>query len=153
MQKIQQTTGNLKTRGDLRRLSESGQQQSATLGKCKASLFPLWDALSQSYGAAFVNQFGDEPNDAWANGLAHYSDAEIFRGFEQAINSGSDYAPNLSTIVRCIAETRPRRYHQPFDPNQKMIDRGEGRLLPAPDVGKTPAEYLAEMRACTGGAK
>jgi hypothetical protein len=92
----------------------------------------LWLALSDAYGSSFVTQFGEQPNPSWQAGLSNYSPSEIRMGFDMVLKSGSDYAPNLASLVRCIDGSKPQRCHKAFVPTHKLIDltrKEENKLI------------------------
>jgi len=135
----------VKTRGDFRRVSESGKRQNANTAKEVSKIWKMWGALAEAYGNAFVNQFGEEPSATWLNGLNGYTEEELKRGFDAALDSGSDFAPNLGTIRRLIGETQTKAYHRPYDPDKAIQDHGEGRLLPGPQDSRTTDQIRSDL--------
>jgi hypothetical protein len=118
MQTPNDMLGTIKTRSDFRQAIKS----EPPLQSVTPVMDDLWLALSDAYGSAFVTQFGDSPNPSWMAGLGQYSPSEIRRGFDMVLKSGSDYAPNLSSLVRCIDSTKPQRCHKIFTPENKLVD-------------------------------
>ncbi|MEI6747108.1 MAG: hypothetical protein WCL34_14180 [Methylococcaceae bacterium] len=59
----------------------------------------VWDALSQIYGSAFVNQFGEKPSAFWSVKLAELTPVAIKNGLELCQRSGSPFAPNLPQFL------------------------------------------------------
>lgn len=141
----------IKTRGDFRRLTECGQEELNARHNAVERLWPVWEALSEAYGNAFTNQFGDEPSDVWAGGLAEYSLDRIRDAIAWIIKSGDRYAPNLATVISNIESGDSWEHKKQSRPANEVlcspiIDLGDGRALPPPNIDKSPEEYLKEMR-------
>lgn len=136
-----------KNRGDLRRMSESAQQQNEQREAAKNRLWPLWEAMASTW-SSFVSLYGEEPSLAWIVGLRDLDETQIFEGYQRARDAGTEFPPNLSTFLQwCKPNTWEQRAHRPFNPDEALPDLGEGRFLEPPQDSKTPAEHLAEMRA------
>ena len=143
----------VKTRGDLRRMSASAQQQSDMRESAKARLFPLWEAMATTW-SSFVSLYGEEPTPAWIVGLQHVSDEQLMTGYQAALLDNLEFPPNLSRFVEYCnpagdwehrrIEAAERARHLP------PVDLGEGRLLEAPRDDRKPAEHLASMREALG---
>jgi hypothetical protein len=141
------------TRRDFRQAIESGQQQKQDALNRRERLADIWAALSDSYGNAFNNQFGDEPNQTWADGLAGHTVEQISVAVGQLIKQGADYAPNLAAVLGAIGCSNKWEHSLQSRPCHEVlaapvVDLGEGNLIENNpiDPNKTPADYFAEMR-------
>lgn len=82
-----------------------------------------------------------------------FSDEQIRLGYEKAILDNREFVPNLSVLIHYIAgdgDWESKRLHKDYDPNQPLIDLGEGRLLEAPKDERSPEEHMAAMRKKLG---
>jgi hypothetical protein len=61
------------------------------------------------------------------------------------LKSGSDYAPNLASLVRCIDDTKPQGCHKTWSPENKLVDltRKEANV----DVGNSALAGLRGLFA------
>lgn len=144
MQSPQDMLGQIETRGDFRRATGCDNAQSSAARTLRERLIPMWAALADAYGSAFINQFGEEPNDAWAVGLSPFSDDQIHDAFVEVLSRDSDFAPNLATFIKALKR----------DADQDRIAAAQqrsARALPEPDiVPLAPGEaapYINQMRA------
>lgn len=143
----------IKTRGDFRQAIGSGQKQQSERESARERLLPLWAALADAYGNAFTNQFGDEPNDTWVDGLSQFDGQQVVDAVGRLITRGETYAPNLATVMGEIQQAKAPNQHLMYRSAQEalsapIIDKGENRLLENNPVeqGLTPEDYLKQMR-------
>lgn len=124
-------------------------RQSENLAPTKRKPGPVWKlwlSLGEAYGSAFTTQFGDKPSATWLRGLDGYSEEELKRGFDGVLSSGNDYAPSLAVIRKMIAATQTKAYHRTYNPHTAIEDRGEGRLLPAPQDNRTTDQIRKDLK-------
>ncbi len=141
----------ISTRGDLRRLSASCNERESTQTEATERLFKLWAAMGATWGNAFFNQYGDQPDPVWINTLAGFTEEQLMEGYYRAKSAGLEFPPNLSVFldyVRGQSDWEHRRQsvlaHDAL--NAPAIDLGEGRLLPPPSDDRTPQQHLDDLK-------
>ena len=97
--------------------------------------------MSEAYGNAFTNQFGDEPNITWSSGLSTYDLEDIQAAVGSLITSGERYAPNLATVIGRIEQDSGWEHSRQSRPAHEVlsapiIDKGQNRYLDDPDSMK-----------------
>jgi len=106
--------------------------------------------MAESYGNAFVNQFGEEPNPTWIAGLSTLTDEQLRYGFTNAMAAGSDFAPSLPAFIALCTpdDWEHNRQSRPAAEVllDKPVDLGEGKHLPAPQDDRTPDEHIAGLK-------
>ena len=99
----------------------------------------MWAAIADAYGSAFTSQFGDEPNQTWADGLSTFTVEQVVEAVGRIITGGGSYAPNLGTVMKELQVSKAPNQHlmsRSVDEalNAPVVDRSEKPLeLPAPD--------------------
>lgn len=115
----------LKTRGDFRQAIESERQQREGELNRRESLADAWAALADAYGSAFTSQFGEEPNQTWADALSRFDWQDVMLAVGRVIDSGGEYAPNLSTIMRELNQTNAPFQHLQQRPAREVLKDSE----------------------------
>ncbi len=132
---------NLNRPADFQRASESAGSPGSDATRQRDRLLEIWADLADAYGSAFVNQFGTEPNDTWAAGLATYPVEKIRAAIGYLFDSSPhDFAPNLATIRNAIRGLDGSPQHQ----RTRMADHARANALPAP-APLPREEALAEL--------
>ena len=111
----------LKTRGDFRQAIGSGQQQREGELNRRESLAEAWAALADAYGNAFTSQFGEEPNQTWADALSRFDWQDVMLAVGRVIDSGGEYAPNLSTVMRELNQKSAPFQHLQQRPAREVL--------------------------------
>lgn len=91
--------GKLATRGDLRKLMKSAQQESERDCEIPADS-PIWEAwlrLSEYYGAAWT--FGAEPTATWVYNLRELTGDELGNGIRNLSHHPGSFPPNPGQFV------------------------------------------------------
>lgn len=129
----------IKTRGDFRRATESAPPPSDAVRQQREKLAPMWAAMAEAWGSAFVTQFGEEPNATWSAGLANFDLADVEQAIGKLIAQGDRFAPNLAQVIGELEKTR--------DFTEAQQRRNARSQPPALEHQIDPADRLASLRA------
>lgn len=76
----------------------------------------VWRRLTECFGTAFVQQFGDVPPRMWIRAIASLTDEQIARGLDAIAKSDRPFPPNLSQFVGACRPSSPRYLGVPETP-------------------------------------
>ena len=74
----------------------------------------VWTRLTDSYGAKFVEAYGENPNDTWCQVIDDMSDDQIRYALRQVMRESPAFPPTLGQF-----EQAGRSLPKPVDPGQK----------------------------------
>ena len=133
--------GRLATRGDLRKLMKSAQQESERDCEIPADS-PIWEAwlrLSEYYGAAWT--FGAEPTATWVYNLRELTGDELGNGIRNLSHHPGSFPPNPGQFFDlCKTNFDWERQCHKILPTDNMIEDITGKE-------KRCAEGLEKIRA------
>ena len=101
-------------------------------------LIQVWATLADVYGSAFVNQFGDYPNEAWAGGLSKYPIERIEHALHEIVMEGGSFAPNLASVIQHI---------EGGDAKAKMVKAQQMRQARNNNLPRLPSNALSPDQA------
>jgi hypothetical protein len=73
-------------------------------------LVGVWALMGQTWGAKFLEQYGDRPNTAWSSALLPLSLDAAKHSFTRLLQDGSGFAPTLPEFVKHASQYRPESY-------------------------------------------
>lgn len=100
----------------------------------------IWDLLSQTWGAKFIDQYGPRPNDAWS-GMLEAVDCDSARAAYRAlVLSGTPFPPTLPEFL-AEARNHVRKQIREADTAQHLLPPPKGN----PDVARENLERLRRL--------
>lgn len=119
--------GNVKTRGDLRRVSASSLPTNKPLTESVPADHPIWQLwrfMSEFYGAAFASQYGDTPNASWVHALRELEPRDYRRGIDLLTHRDNSFPPNPGEFVAMIGNDTSweRQHHKIIDTTHLIED-------------------------------
>lgn len=97
----------------------------------------VWDALAQTFGTRFYEQYGERPNEAWTAALASMTPDAAMCALQALISDGVEFPPTLPQFVSLARKWRPEQGLRPALPNpgRREPTIEELRRNASPEVG------------------
>jgi len=59
----------------------------------------VWKAMTQMFGAPWINRHGESPQPVWVSQLAKVPEAQIKKGLRECADSGAEFPPSLPSFL------------------------------------------------------
>ena len=59
----------------------------------------VWKAMTQMFGAPWINRHGESPQPVWVSQLAKIPEAQIKKGLRECADSGAEFPPSLPSFL------------------------------------------------------
>jgi len=89
-------------------------------------IWELWKYFSRYYGAAFVSQYGDMPNEVWLYELRNLTAEQYREGINNLSHHEGAFAPNPGEFLILVhngATAQERASHKRWQPGQLLEDK------------------------------
>lgn len=104
-------TGEIKTRGDFRALSERALQDSGHGSESRQEIptdhpvWEVWDAIKQTWPTGTA-RWADEPLPAWVYALEEFTPNQIAAGVRRMVKQGGTFAPSAPEFVKYVRDEK-----------------------------------------------
>ncbi len=105
----------------------------------------VWKKFTEFYGAAWINEFGERPNQSWTEEIEKLTPTEIARGLEQCKRSGNPFAPRLPQFLAfCVGNSEQRAFYA------RTQGENKNQLPKPPPNPEIKRAALAEIKSTLG---